>query len=91
MKDKKLTPDWPEHQFTVYREEAKLQLGNLWQLSADATNAVAGNLQLRYIHEVKTWFLFADMVEIGRFSLPFASEKSHERFQRICSVHYRSE
>ena len=91
MSEINLKPDWPENTFDVYRTEAKLQLGNLWSLSSDATKAVAGNLQLRYIAEIGTWFLFDDMLEIGRFRLPFSNESSLARFQRLCSVHYRSE
>ena len=91
MSEINLKPDWPENRFDVYRTEAKLQLGNLWSLSADATKAIAGNLQLRYIAEIGTWFLFDDMLEIGRFRLPFSNESSLARFQRLCSVHYRSE
>ena len=86
-----LKPDWPENRFDVYREEAKIQLGDLWSLSADATKALAGNLQLRYISERRTWFLFADGLEIGRFLIPFSNESSLASFQRLCSAHYRSE
>lgn len=90
MEQETLKPDWPVNRFKEYREEVKVQLGNLWFISQDATKAIAGNLQLRYIAEKKVWFLFADTVEIGRFLLPF-SEESLVRFQRLCSANYQSE
>ena len=86
-----LKPDWPEKRFNIYREEAVLQLGHLWSLSDDATIATCGNLKLIWSPEIWTWILKDDGVEIGRFRLPFSNDSSLDRFQRTCSVHYRSE
>lgn len=90
IKEDDFRPNWPEKSFEVYRTEAKLQLGNLWSLSKDGTQALCGNLQLRYVPERLIWVLFDDGKDIGHFVLPF-SEKSLYRFQRTCSVHYREE